>query len=46
MEFGEFNFEKVEAEGKFWFIKNDSYENQQKYFEFIDKIHFEGIEYK
>ena len=45
-EFPEFDFSKVEAEGQFWFIKNDSFENQQRYFKFLEEIHFEGIEYK
>jgi hypothetical protein len=28
----------VEAEGEFWFIRNDSPENQAKYFEFLREM--------
>lgn len=30
--FSKYNFDAVLEEGDFWFIKNDSKENQEKYF--------------
>lgn len=40
-QFPHFDFSPVEAEGEFWYIKNDSLENQARYFEVLKEVQSE-----
>ena len=37
-QFPKFDFSPVEAEGEFWYIKNDSPENQARYFGVLKEV--------